>query len=223
MNTIKSLILSNSYLLTLITFVYNLTNIFNVRCNPKNELKYTKAFLRKTRIRAKKENNSIRIMEGSYLNNCSIAIYGINNKVIIGENCRLTDVEIHIEDNNNVVVIGKNTTIAGFTHLACIEGTKITVGEDCMFSKDITFRTGDSHSIIDEDGLRINPSRDISIGKHVWIGNKVIVTKGTMVGDNSIIGTGSIVTKAFNESNIIVAGSPAKIVKEGINWLRKRI
>ena len=223
MNTIKSLILSNSYLLTLITFVYNLTNIFNVRCNPKNELKYTKVFLRKTRIRAKKENNSIRIMEGSYLNNCSIAIYGKNNKVIIEENCRLKDVEIHLEDDNNFVVIGKNTTIAGFTHLACIEGTKIAVGEDCMFSKDITFRTGDSHSIIDKDGLRINPSLDISIGNHVWIGNKVIVTKGTVVCDNSIIGTGSIVTQAFEKSNIIIAGSPAKIVKEGINWLRKRI
>lgn len=210
-------------MLTIASNLFNVLNLPQIGVHPKCELKYSKAFLRRTRIRAKKENNSIKIMSGSYLNNCSIAIYGKNNKVLIGEKCRLIDVEIHIEDDNSVVVIGRNTTIAGFTHLACIEGTSITIGEDCMFSKDITFRTGDSHSIIDEDGLRINPSRDITIGNHVWVGNKVIVAKGTVVGDNSIIGTGSIVTKTFEKSNIIVAGSPAKIVKEGINWLRKRI
>lgn len=92
-----------------------------------------------------------------------------------------------------------------------------------MFSKDIVFRTGDSHSIVDENGIRINLSKDISIGNHVWVGNMVIVTKGAFVGDNCILGTGSIVTKAFRESNVILAGSPARIVKERINWLRKRI
>ena len=141
----------------------------------------------------------------------------------MAKNCRLKDVEIHIEDDNGAILIGKNTTIAGFTHLACIEGTSITIGEDCMFSKDITFRTGDSHSIVDEEGRRINPSKDIFIGNHVWVGNRVIVTKGSYVSDNSIIGTGSIVSKVFEEPNIIIAGVPAKKVKEKVNWLRTRI
>lgn len=221
---LKKNILSKPKLLCFLSVIYNLNCVFRIRIKKGNLFNNSKSFLLRSEIFIRGKNNNIESMSGSYLKNCSISIYGMNNKVMIGENCRLIDVEIHIEDNNGAIVIGKNTTIAGFTHLACIEGTRITIGEDCMFSKDITFRTGDSHSIIDEkNGLRINPSEDIIIGNHVWIGNKVIVTKGAVVGDNSIVGTGSIVTKAFDKTNIVVAGSPAKIVKEGINWLRKRI
>lgn len=131
--------------------------------------------------------------------------------------------EIHIEDNNNEIIIGKNTSISGKTHLACIEGSKIIIGEDCMFSSDITFRTGDSHSIVDLNGNRINPSMDIIIGNHVWVGNRTIITKGSKVSDNSIIGTGSIVSKIFEEPNIIIAGVPAKKIKGEVSWLRERI
>ena len=223
MKRLKSFIFSNSNMLTLASFIYNLNNIFRVNCSPHNKIQYSKAFLRKTRIKINKDNNSILIMTGSFLYNCSIAIYGKNNKVIIGKECRLKDVQFHIEDDNNFIFIGNYTTIAGHTHLACIEGTKITIGEDCMFSKDIVFRTGDSHSIIDENRNRINPSKDILIGNHVWIGNKVIVTKGVNINDNSIIGTGSLVTNSFNDSNIVIAGVPARKIKSGINWLRARI
>ena len=43
------------------------------------------------------------------------------------------------------------------------------------------------------------------------------------IADNSIVGWGSIVTKEFNEPNVIIAGIPAKIVKRGINWDRRCI
>lgn len=222
-NYYKKYFFSNPKFLTVVSFLFNSINLFRIRSSSLNELHFSCAFLLRTQILVKKQKNIIHIYPGSYLNNCSIKIYGYNNSVIIKENCSLRNVEIHIEDNNNKIIIGQHTTIAGFTHLACIEGTKIIIGGDCMFSKDITFRTGDSHSIIDENEIRINPSEDIIIGNHVWIGNKVIITKGTFIGDNSIVGTGSIVTKAFEKPNVIVAGSPAKIVKENINWLRDRI
>jgi acetyltransferase-like isoleucine patch superfamily enzyme len=218
-----ALIFSNSKILALVSYLFNLKNLFRIRCNHKNEIKYSKTFLKRTWIRVKNKHNSIRILKGSFLDNCSISIYGEYNSVIIGKNCRLKNVEIHIEDNNNSLLIGNNTTIAGKTHLACIEGTKITIGEDCMFSKDIVFRTGDSHSIIDENGIRINPSKDIGIGNHVWIGNKVIILKGSVVHENCIVGTGSIVTKQFDKTGVIISGYPAKIIKENINWIRKRI
>ena len=44
-----------------------------------------------------------------------------------------------------------------------------------------------------------------------------------IIADNSIVGWGSIVTKEFNEPNVIIAGIPAKIVKRGINWDRRCI
>ena len=92
-----------------------------------------------------------------------------------------------------------------------------------MFSSEIVFRTGDSHSIIDLSGIRINHAKDIIIGDHVWIGHRVLVNKGVVISNNSGVGTGSVVTKKFNDENIIIAGCPAKIVKNDINWLGKRI
>lgn len=222
--SIIKFIFSISQIQNSISFLFSLCSILRIRCNSGSSIKYNGSFLYKTKIKVYSNGNFIIIHHGSYLNNCSIAVYGANNTVIIGEHCSFKDVEIHIKDDNNEITIGRGTTIAGKTHLACIEGTKIKIGEDCMFSKDITFRTGDSHSILNEEnGLRINPSEDIIIGNHVWIGNKVIVTKGTVVGDNSIVGTGSIVTKAFDKTNIVIAGSPASIVKDGVSWLRERI
>lgn len=69
----------------------------------------------------------------------------------------------------------------------------------------------------------INFAQSIEIGKHVWVGKDVKIGKNTKIPDNSIVGWGSIVTKVFNEPNIILAGIPAKIVKRGINWDRRCI
>ena len=93
-----------------------------------------------------------------------------------------------------------------------------------MFSSNITLRAGDSHSVIDiETGKRLNMSKDIMVGDHVWIGNTVIITKGTTIGANSIIGTGSVVTGKVFPDNCAIAGNPARIVKEKVNWLHKKI
>ena len=73
------------------------------------------------------------------------------------------------------------------------------------------------------NGKRTNPSKDINIAQHVWIGSKVTITKGAAVAKDSIIGTGSIVTKVFDQPNVVIAGIPAKIVKENVSWINERI
>lgn len=67
-------------------------------------------------------------------------------------------------------------------------------------------------------GNRINISKDITIGEHVWIGANVSILKGCKIPNNSVIGTGAIVTKKFEKEGICIAGNPAKVVKEEINW-----
>ena len=118
-----------------------------------------------------------------------------------------------------MIVIGNQTSIRG-GQLAALEGTSITIGEDCMFSHSIAFRTSDSHVIKDHDGNRINPAKSISIGDHVWLGAHVTVLKGVEIASNSIVGIGAIVTSSLSTSNTIYAGIPAKKVKENINWSR---
>ena len=100
---------------------------------------------------------------------------------------------------------------------------QIEFGDDCQLSANITLRTGDSHSIVDLQGKRINRSKSIRIGDHVWIGNTVLIFKGTQIGNNSIVAGGAVVGGKIFPPYCIIGGNPAKIIKENINWDRKRL
>lgn len=182
-----------------------------------NSRRISYAFLLKSKVEVNGTCNKIIIEEGCILKHSHVFIKGSNNTVILSRECVLCGLEIWIEDDNNRCFIGENTWITGNTHLAIIEGTKISVGERCLFSSDITVRTGDSHTILNAEGQRINPSKDIAIGDHVWIGNKVIILKGSIVSTDSVVGAGTLVNKAF-KPNVIIAGVPGKVVRDDINW-----
>ena len=91
-----------------------------------------------------------------------------------------------------------------------------------MFSSEVVLRTGDSHSIINEEGTRVNLAKDILIGNHVWIGHRVLINKGVKISDDSVVGTGSVVTNQFNQKGVCIAGNPARVIKENITWLSER-
>jgi acetyltransferase-like isoleucine patch superfamily enzyme len=59
---------------------------------------------------------------------------------------------------------------------------------------------------------------DIIIGEECYIGSGVKFTPGTKLAPKTLCAIGSVVTKEFNESNILIAGVPAKKIKENINW-----
>ncbi|MNW20463.1 putative lipopolysaccharide biosynthesis O-acetyl transferase WbbJ [compost metagenome] len=63
----------------------------------------------------------------------------------------------------------------------------------------------------------------MSIADRVWIGRDVQILKGTVLHPESVVGACSLVSKAFEEGNCVVAGVPAKIVKRGIRWDRSFI
>ena len=191
--------------------------------NRENKLDIQSAYCSRTKIYVHGKGNTIYIGNAVRLMNCSIYISGNNNLVEISDNVSLNQAEFHIEDNENKIIIGKGTSVTGKTHFAAIESTSITIGEDCMFANDIHFRTGDSHSLVDLSGKRINYSKDIVIENHVWVGMNVICLKGTTVKSNTMIGAGSLLNGEYSSENCILAGSPARIVKNNINWLRERV
>lgn len=225
---LKSMIDNESSAIKCATWVYNKLHLGN-RCSigkiflGGNTYKASIVLSKGIRVKIKGKHNEILISPGTRLNNCRIFVFGDNNRITVGKYCALNNVEIWIEDSNNEVLIGEHSSFSGATHIACIEGTEVSIGNDCMFSANITLRTGDSHSVTDLDGNRINPSKNIKIGNHVWVGNSVIMTKGAAVSDNSIVGTGSVVTKRFEDGNIAIAGNPAKAVKSAVSWDRKRL
>ncbi len=59
---------------------------------------------------------------------------------------------------------------------------------------------------------------NIFIGENCYIGSAVRFAPGSSIGKNSLIGLGSIVTKKFTKENVIIAGQPAKIIREDYNW-----
>ena len=124
------------------------------------------------------------------------------------------------ENEQNKVIIGRNLkTTSRVSFLLGHGGGDICIGEDCMFATGIVFRTGDFHAIFDVDtGRVLNFNQSISIGNHVWLGEQVFLLKGACVADNTIVGARSLVNKKFEKTNVIIAGTPAKIVKENVNW-----
>lgn len=156
------------------------------------------------------------------INSCTFHFEGKSNVVYIGDNVQLNNVEFFLEDCCNVIEIGDSTTMEGGQLAAC-EGTRIRIGADCMFAKDVNFRTTDSHSIISMSGKRLNKAADIIVGNHVWIGTGALLLKGTILPDNAVVAAKSVVTSQLLVPNAIYGGVPVKILKENISWCRERI
>lgn len=119
-----------------------------------------------------------------------------------------------------MVRIGRDTTING-ADLWLTEGKTVDIGEDCMFANNIEIRTGDNHAIF-SGGKRINYGKDVIIGSHVWIGANVKLLKGSSIPNGSVVGNSAIVTSALSTPNAVYVGSPARLVKSEIEWLRDK-
>lgn len=220
----KKIINKNPRLLNISSSLYN--KIFYRRIIKKgsnNVINKKNSFLRNCSIFIEGNNNQIYVGEKSVLSNCVFYIRGSNNIVQINDLVCAYNTDFHIEDNNNQISVGKGTLFSGKAHLACIEGTSILVGNDCLFSSDIVIRTGDSHSILDLNGDRTNFSKSIIVSDHVWVGHRVLINKGVVIRKNSIVATGAVVTSPIEEENTIIGGVPSKIIKRDVNWDKNRI
>lgn len=203
-------------------FFTKLFNLLHIKYNGKkgNQVKINSLIRCKGKFffSEKSVQNDVFVASDCIVKKLNIKIFGKNNMVIIEKGCYIEDLTVLIENDNNTVIIGKNSQLCGTLKLSCIEGTKITIGEDCLFSSEIDVRTGDGHAILDENDIRINPSKDVKIDNHVWVGYRAMILKGSHIHKNSIVGANSTVTGDVAESAVAVAGTPAKIIKRNINW-----
>jgi acetyltransferase-like isoleucine patch superfamily enzyme len=170
------------------------------------------------------DRNRIVIGEGSKLYNLKIYVRGSDHLIQIGRNCSISRAGVFwFEDDHGGLCIGQNTSMVEVSIAVTEAGSKVTIGEGCMFANDIDIRSGDSHSILDAaSGQRLNFAEDVTIGNHVWVAAHVIILKGVEIGENSVVAAGSIVTKSC-EPGSLLAGNPAKAIKTGITWKRERI
>lgn len=168
-------------------------------------------------------DNEVVIGDFVRIKDSTIILHGNHNRITIKDFAYLNQVELYTEDSNNEIAIGSHTGLYGKAHLAAIEGTRIIIGNNCLLSGDLHFRTGDSHSILNMQGERINPSKDIVIEDHVWIGTKVTCLKGTHVSRDCIVAATTTLCKDYSTTNVIIGGVPGRIIKTDVNWSSERI
>ena len=121
------------------------------------------------------------------------------------------------------VRIGDGVTTAARMVICASEGASVTIGEDCMIATDVQIRTDDAHPIFDvRSGQRVNTSKDVVIGKHVWLAYGARCLGGSHVGDGSVIGMGSIVTSTI-PNNCVAAGIPSRVIRRDAAWERDHL
>lgn len=122
-----------------------------------------------------------------------------------------------------VVTIGARLWMTSTGNFSAGERTSLTIGDDCMFAGGIDIRTDDAHAIYDRlTKVRLNMSRSIVIGDHVWLAPSVGVFSGATIGEGSVIGSKSIVKKDI-PPNCLAVGAPARVVKKNIVWNRPHV
>ncbi len=128
----------------------------------------------------------------------------------IGEGCYI-EPPLHANWGGRHVHFGRNI-YANF-NLTLVDDTHIYVGDNTMFGPNVVVATA-GHPLLPElreQGFQYNAP--VHIGRNCWIGTGAILLPGVTVGDNAVIGAGSIVTKDVPAS-VLAVGNPCRVLRE---------
>lgn len=163
------------------------------------------------------DDNDVAIEAGCRLR-VSMVVRGAGVRVRIGADAQLNGL-VNIVAPGAVLTVGERTTVVRGS-IQMHETGEITIGRDCMVSSEVYISVSDMHPIHDaETGVRINPAASISIGDHVWLGLRVMVMKGSVIGDGAVVAAGAVVTGSL-DGGAVSAGLPARTVRQGVVWRR---
>lgn len=171
--------------------------------------------------------NTIEIADTRSPQTLFVSIHGHDNRIVIGRQSLLTGLRVDIGAQRWAcsgarLTIGEVFSIGSRGRFILPNsGNVVEIGDRCMFSKSVVVRGGEyPHLIFDkESGDYLDISDGIFIGDHAWIGEEAYITKGVTVPRECIVGARSVVTRRFELENAVIAGNPAKVVKEGVQWV----
>lgn len=92
--------------------------------------------------------------------------------------------------------------------------SEIAIGDDVAIAEQVAIRDSDNHEVVGSPRPSAAP---IVIGDHVWIGMRCTILKGVTIGSGAIVAAGSVVTRDVPEQTL-VAGVPARPVRDGVTW-----
>lgn len=138
-----------------------------------------------------------------------------NSKMIFAGYFKSADGCIFHLKNKATLRLGAYTTFGDNVRVVC--SNHIEVGDYTQITFDSILSDSNCHYMIDFSNMTIkNRNGEILLGKRNWIGNNSRINKGTKTGDGCIIASGSMTNKSYAGNNIVIAGAPAKVVKENV-------
>lgn len=98
-------------------------------------------------------------------------------------------------------------------NLTILDCNKVKFGNNVFIAPNCSFYTAGHPTNVEQRNAYLEYAKPIEIGNNVWIGGNVIVLPGVKIGDNTVIGAGSVVTKDI-PSNVVAVGNPCKVLKK---------
>lgn len=133
--------------------------------------------------------------------------------MIIGERVRVSSGFARVEfvsEPGGVLQIGARTFVNFGTTMAAT--LQITIGERCNIGPFCMLMDNAYHEMDPSRRDQRPPSSPITLGHNVWLGARVIVLPGVSIGENSVIGAGSVVSRNV-PPNVFAAGMPARVIR----------
>ena len=132
----------------------------------------------------------------------------VGNRVLIHRYCKLS---AYGADGVSKITIGDNSYIGDRTEIHA--GLSVEIGSGCDISWDCNILDRDYHKLCSDKEVL----KPVKICDNVWIGCGATVLKGVTIGEGSVVAAGAVVTKDVPPHSL-VAGNPAKVVRENITW-----
>ncbi len=109
------------------------------------------------------------------------------------------------------IEIGENF----YANMNCVilDGAKVRFGDNVFIAPNCGFYTAGHPLDVEQRNQGLEYARPITVGNNVWIGAQVCVLPGVTIGDNSVIGAGSVVNKDI-PANSLAAGNPCRVIRE---------
>ena len=175
-------------------------------------------------VSIKGDNNTVKIEYPTLFTNSSIIIDSDNADIYISKTqYYMSNFSVHSRlHGGHKLFIDEDFYCNGANILLREENASVTIGKDCMFSSGIMIWTSDGHAIFDnttKELLNDAPQNGVEIGNHVWVGYNVNILKNSKISDNSVVALGGIISKRFEEPNILLLGVN-QVKKHNINWSR---
>jgi len=129
--------------------------------------------------------------------------------------------DIFMRSNGQFLFWGRGASAVGISMEIEGDGAGVVVGDDALISAGVWIRNHDMHAMHDlRTGARINrPPANTVLERHVWLGQDAMLLNTDRIGMGSIVGTRTMV-KGTVPPRVVVAGTPAKLIREGVSWGR---